>query len=193
MHTVQSNNKRIFICRHAKAFPHHVGATGGALCRRHELGLTPVSCAMTPERLANVLSHKSNANTRVIFAASLFDATPALCQDHHRGSVGRPPIPRSEASPQSPGVWANSCASPLKGAITVCVIWDIASKRAQSESWRSKDKRQHLAISPNKTANKTETEEVVSVGVGPLAGAGHRHWAGCRQPHNTIHTIKQEQ
>lgn len=41
-------------------FPHHVGATGGALCCRHELGLTPVSCAMTPERLADVLSHKSN-------------------------------------------------------------------------------------------------------------------------------------
>lgn len=122
VHTVQSNNKRIFICRHAKAFAHHVGATGGALCCRHELGLTPVSCAMTPERLANVLPHKSNANYRVIFAADLFDAAPALCQDHHRGSLGRPLIPRSEVSPQRLGVRANSCASPLKGDITVRVI-----------------------------------------------------------------------
>lgn len=34
-------------------------------------------------------------------------ATPAVCQEHHHGTVGRALVPRREASPRSPDVKSN--------------------------------------------------------------------------------------
>ena len=48
--------------RNKKTFPHHVRTTAGAFCSGHELGLTPVTCAVTPQRLADVLSNKTHTN-----------------------------------------------------------------------------------------------------------------------------------
>lgn len=50
-------------------------------------------------------------------------ATPAVCQEHHHGTVGQALIPGREASPRSPDVRSNHCASLMKAVITVWAIW----------------------------------------------------------------------
>lgn len=136
--------KYIHLLLDTKTFPYHVRTTAGAFCGRHELGLTPVSCAVTPQRLADVLSNDSNTHRDIfdryngfllspspVFGIKFFffflflDPTaPATHQDHHHAGQSAPttPIPRSLASQQSPGVKSNHCAYLMKWAIIVCVI-----------------------------------------------------------------------
>lgn len=69
--------KYIHLLLDTKTFPHHVRTTAGAFCGRHELGLTPVSCAMTPQRLADVLSNDSNTHKDIFARYNGFLLSPS--------------------------------------------------------------------------------------------------------------------
>lgn len=180
------------------AFPHHVRAAGGALRCRHELGLTPVSCAMTPERLTNVLSNKSNANERVVYNWCFIPpwcpappSTPAVCQEHHHGTVGQALIPRREASPRSPDVRSNHCASLMKPVITVWAIWAKNKETQHTRERRGRAGVERLAAASGNLPKWNWQQD--------------RNWRGGEcvfvpllvqgtdtEPHNTIYTTKQE-
>lgn len=103
--------------QYCMTLPYHVRTTAGAFCCRHEFGFTSVACAMTPQRLADVLSNKSTyTETRFRFLMSLImtlslfffimflflqQTAPASCQDHHYASWSAPTAPQPRRIPGS--------------------------------------------------------------------------------------------
>jgi len=90
-------------------FPHHVRSTAGAFCSRHELGLAPVPCAMTPQRLADVLSNKSHKHTQ----------THAHKHTHSMRCLSDTTIIGFPSAVQSTDCLLKSSSSPLYSSLTL--------------------------------------------------------------------------